>query len=408
MIHHGQCPNGLKVTIVPMEARSVGVCLIGNAGGLQASPGLAHFLEHTVLCATIKYPDFVSLANTVDTTGAWRNAMTSQEDMRFVFKCLPEHLPRALDFLAEVVVNPLLLESDVSKQKDIITQEINGDRNDLMSSAFKAALNGLYDGKGPGVPVLGTESDVRALSRDDLVAFHRNAFVAGNFRLVICGKVRPEDAMPVIESTLGRMPQGESLALSPSEAWMSDLGVARSVERRESARQAVVAVAWKAPNANGRLARATYLLKILIADGRLSRLWQSLRQENPLTYSTRCMYNRYRSFGYFIVGAGLAEGNIDRALEEVRGIMKDLSERLVSDDDLERAKNLARAYLLFESDSPFEMATYYASKLLYEDSFVSLEDELEQYRLVTKEDVREAAAYIMSQNESVAVITPTK
>lgn len=406
MIHNTSCTNGLKVTVIKTDAHSVGICLIGNAGGLQATPGLAHFLEHTVLCATRKYPDFISLANSIDTTGAIRNASTSQEDMRFIFKCLPEHLPQALDFLAEVTTNPLLLESDIIKQKDVITQEINGYQNNLIDSAQKAALKGLYGEEGPGIPVIGTEDGIRAISKKDLAAFHAKAFVAGNFRVAISGKLDVKGTMSLVESTLGRMPAGPSIALSPGHESGSHTGPIQTLERREGAKQSVVSMAWKAPAANHRLTRATSLLRVLMAAGRLSRLWQILRQTNPLTYSTHCFYARYRSFGYFSITAGLASENIEKALAEIRREMKNLSENVISDEDLSRIQNLMRASFLFDLDSPLELATYYASKSLYEDSFVSLEDELEKYQAVTKEDIREAARHIMSQPESVAIIMP--
>lgn len=408
MISKTTLSNGLEVILVETTGRAMGISLVGNAGALYATPGLAHFLEHTVLCATGKHPDFLSLANTVDSLGLQRNALTSQETLQFVFRCLPEHARSALEFLSEIATEALLLQSDIEKQRKIVTQEIR--RHDSDSSAFarQVALNGLYQGVGPGISVLGTEADVHGISRENLEMFYRKAFVAQNFRLVICGKFDRAKIIPDIESTLGSMPsiRDEGAKLPTPPATNASESPTRTVTRREGISQAVVSMAWKAPTNGERLRHATHMFRALMSEGRMSRLWQALRQRNPLTYTASCVYVRQRSFGYISITAGLAAENVDRAIEEIGREIRNLSEELISDEDLARVRSIVRTSLVFEADSAFDLALYHSSRVLSDPEFVSIDAELAKYQGVTKEDIREVARLLAGQPEHIAIVTP--
>ncbi len=412
MTHHTTLRNGLEVTLIETAGNTVGISLVGRAGALYASPGLAHFLEHTILCATERHPDFLSLANTVDSLGLQRNASTSQETMQFVFKCLPEHMQRAFEFLSEVTTEALLLDSDIDKQRKIVTQEIGRQNGDPNAFTRLRALEGLYGGVGPGIPILGKGKDIESISRQALEAFYREAFVAENFKLVVCGTFDMIDALSRIESTLGHMPsRGQGTAKTDGPALATDRTPisplpTKMVTKREGLTQAVLTIAWAAPANDDRLRHATQMFKVLMADGRLSRLWQVLRQKNALAYSYSCFYVRQRSFGYFYITTGLAPENVDRALTEIHREIKKLSEELISDEDLERARNIVRTSIAFESDSALGLAVYHSSRMMSDPEFTGIENELYKYETVTKEDIREAVLRFATGPAHVAVVTP--
>jgi len=396
--------NGLEVFLIKTESKTVGISLVGNAGALYASSGLAHFLEHMVLCATKKYPDFISLANVVDNLGVYRNAYTNQETINFVFKCLPEHLSQAFEFLSEVSRNALFLETDIEKQKKIVTQEISKQNSDSNTFARLIALGNLYEQTGPGIPGLGREEDVKNISRDKLLEFYRATFVAENFKLVVSGNFDDDETVAIINSTLGEMSAGQIIpVLAPPIISKVSTHV---VQKRSGISQAVLSMVWSGYKSDDELRYAAYLFKVLLADGRLSRLWQSLRQKNALVYSTSCFLVRQKSFGYFSITTGLAVENVDRAIVEIKTEIKKLAEELIGDDDFARIRNMVKTSLVFESDSAFDLANYSSSKILLERDFNGLDGELRKYENVTKEDIRRVALRFANENIHIAVITP--
>lgn len=397
--------NGLEVCLVEVESKTVGISLIGNAGALYAVPGLAHFLEHTVLCATKKYPDFISLANVVDNLGVYRNAYTSQETINFVFKCLPEHLPQAFEFLSEVTTNALFLDSDIEKQKKIVIQEINKQNSDSNTSARLVALGNLYNQVGPGIPGLGTEKDIEDMSRDALIDFYKTAFVSGNFKLVVSGRFDTESVLALTEATLGKMPAGPMMSPKNVSVEVATRET-RVSQKRDGLKQAVLSMAWDGYKSDDELRYAAYMFRMLMAEGRLSRLWQSLRQKNALVYSTSCFLVRQKSFGYFSITTGLATENIEKAIGEIKSEIQKLADTLISDEDFTRVRNMVRTSLVFESDSAFDLANYYSGKLIWDKSFTNLEEELKKYESVTKEDIRKVAIKFATENVHIAVITP--
>src|SRR5204863_9707391 len=86
--------------------------------------GVSHFIEHMVFKGT-KHRSAEDIARSIDSVGGGLDAFTSKELVSFNTKVLDEHLPIALDVLADLVLNPLFRETDIEKEKGVILEEIN-------------------------------------------------------------------------------------------------------------------------------------------------------------------------------------------------------------------------------------------------------------------------------------------
>ncbi|MDP1625038.1 MAG: pitrilysin family protein [bacterium] len=395
--------NGLKVVFVPTNGPTLGVSFLGKAGSLYGKPGLAHFLEHTVLCATEKYPDFASLAGSLDNLGLYRNAYTSHENMCFVFRGLPEHLGGICNFLSEVTIRPLLLESDIEKQKKIILQEIRKQQSDPQSVARLASMRQMFGNEGAGMPVLGTEDAVMSVRRDDLVSFFNANFNAENFVLVIAGKIDEEETLDILERTMAQMPKAikqNTLSKLPV------LGANSENIIKDGLKQAILTVSWEAPLAIDKSRYPVYLIRLVMADGRLSRLWQELRQKNAFVYSISSTSFHKESHGKFTISTGLDLPNIDAAASKIIETLESIAKQGITEEELVRAKNLAKIKLIFESESSNLVAEYVANRMLIGDSFESINDEVSRYMDVSLEDVKAAAESLSRSGARVSVLVP--
>lgn len=393
--------NGLRVAFVPRQGNALGICLLGNAGALYGTPGLAHFLEHTVLCATEKYPEFNLLANSVDNLGLSRNAYTSHESMGFIFKCLPDHFAQACEFLSEVTVRPLLLESDIEKQRKIISQEIRKKLSDPVGFAGIEALRRAYGESGPGIPVLGSEESILKIQRADLAAFFRDRFAADNFVLVVAGTVDQNEALATLERTLGSMPSASKGRALPE---MPMAEAQRAVIERRGISQAVLVVGWRAYTMDDPSRYPAYVLRCLLTSGRLSRLWQALRQETGMVYSVTSHLARGKRHGHLTVVTGLSNENVEPAISRIGLELEKIADGGVTDLDMERAKNQIRSEIAFETDSALSCAEYYANKLLLDPEFADVESEVSKYERVRKEDVARVARELIDRGTYVTIV----
>ena len=120
--------NGLQIVGQPMpDFESVAVSFYVRTGSRDepdpAIAGVSHFLEHMVFKGT-KHRSAEDIARSIDSVGGGLDAFTSKELVSFNTKVLDEHLPIALDVLADLVLNPLFRETDIEKEKGVILEEI--------------------------------------------------------------------------------------------------------------------------------------------------------------------------------------------------------------------------------------------------------------------------------------------
>ncbi|MBV8810623.1 MAG: insulinase family protein, partial [Acidobacteriaceae bacterium] len=126
-IERATLPNGIRIVTEAMPyVRSVSLGVwIGTGSRIEHGPenGISHFIEHMVFKGT-RNRSAEDIARSVDSVGGGLDAFTSKELVSFNTKVMDEHLPLALDILADLVLNPLFRQEDIEKEKGVILEEI--------------------------------------------------------------------------------------------------------------------------------------------------------------------------------------------------------------------------------------------------------------------------------------------
>ena len=133
-------PNGLVVIGEPMpHVRSVSIGIWLHAGSRRETPalnGIAHFIEHMVFKGTTRRTSEM-IAREMDSVGGLLDAFTAKETVSFNAKVLDEHLPIAFDVLSDLVLRPLFAKEDVSKEKQVVLEEIKMEEDNPESLAHE-------------------------------------------------------------------------------------------------------------------------------------------------------------------------------------------------------------------------------------------------------------------------------
>ena len=108
------------------------------------------------------------IAQQVDSIGGQIDAFTSKEYAGYYLKVLDEHLPLAVDILADLICNPLFAEDDIEREKKVILEEIKmveDTPDDLVHEIF---AENFWSNHPLGRPILGTPLSVNGLDRATL------------------------------------------------------------------------------------------------------------------------------------------------------------------------------------------------------------------------------------------------
>ncbi len=186
--------------------RSVSVGFWIGTGSRRETPqqnGISHFIEHMLFKGTTSR-SAEDIARSVDSVGGNLDAFTSKELVCYNTKVLDEHLPRAFDVLADLVLNPLFNAEDLEREKGVILEELKMDSdnpdylvNELFSSSF-------WKDHSLGRAILGTKETVTAFSRATVDAYYREVYTPANMLITAAGNLKHDVLVALAAEALSR------------------------------------------------------------------------------------------------------------------------------------------------------------------------------------------------------------
>jgi predicted Zn-dependent peptidase len=400
-IERATLPNGIRIVTEAMPyVRSVSLGVwIGAGSRIERGPenGLSHFLEHMVFKGT-KNRSAEDIARSVDSVGGGLDAFTSKELVSFNTKTMDEHLPLALDILAELVVNPLLREEDLEKEKSVILEEIKMEADQPEFVLHETFISNFWKGHGLGKPILGTRDSVKKFRTDTLREFHSRVYSPSNMVITAAGNLDHDKLTKLISDKFGGLEPRPALA--PDSLPKAHAPII--LKKKESLEQVHITLGVPAYRMAHELRYPLYILNTVLGGGMSSRLFQNIREKQGLAYAVYSELSLFSDTGCFTVYAGTAAETAKQVISSVMEELRLLKEELISEDELRRAKDHLKGSLLLGMESTPSHMSNLARQELYFENFMTLDDMLENMENVKRDEVQ-AIAQAFFRTEDIAL-----
>jgi zinc protease len=402
-------PNGLKVLALENHKAPVATFHIfykvGSRNEQVGKTGLAHLLEHLMFRGTKKYgPEEID--QIIQKNGGDLNAMTSEDYTEYFENINRDHLDVPINLEADRMANfdPKGFDSEkavVAEERRMRTEDNPADALDELSRA-QAYIEHPYHW-----PTVGWMHDIQGLTLDDALAFHAVYYSPQNALIVTVGDFDAEKVLKQISEQFGSIKNG------PTPPTFDQIEPLQEGERRVVLRHAAnlpsLEESFHVPNLKNPDAYALEILSEVLADGKSSRLYQDLVIEKRMVVGTSAGSNM-QSFDapLFTFTAQMRPGvKTDDVLSEVDRQIKELRDKPVSADELQKAKNLEQAEFVFGQDSIFNEAMQLGVYEMLGD-YKLIDQYLPSIDKVTAADVqRVAQKYLVRDNRTVAILEPT-
>lgn len=378
---------------------SIGVWLArGSRHEPVAHSGIAHFVEHMLFKGTTSR-SAEDIAQTIDSIGGQMDAFTAKEYASYYLKVLDEHLPLALDVIADIVRRPAFAADDIEREKKVVLEEIKmveDTPDDLVHELFSEQF---WKDHPLGRPILGVPESVSALDQAALRAYFDSTYHAGNLIVSAAGHITPEQVRELAERYFGDLPgaptggDGEAPRVVPHV-------LIRSKELEQSH---VCLGTDGLPQAH--VDRyASYVLNTVLGGSMSSRLFQNVREKRGLAYAVFSGLNAYRDTGCFSVYAGCANEAVgevvDLCVEEIRRIKREPP----TGDELRRAKDHLKGSLMLNLESTSSRMSNLARQEIYFDHHVGLDETIHGVERVTEDDLARVAATLFAEDALAATV----
>src|SRR6185436_18237891 len=157
-----------------VRSAAVGIYL-GTAGAHEQREQMviSHLLEHMVVKGTERR-SARDLALALEVRGGSLDAYPGRDATSYQAHVLAADLPLAVDVLTDLVRRPLLRESDLEPERNVVLEEINGVADTPDDFVFELHAETLWPAHPYGYSILGTPDTLAGLSTQELRGLHRD------------------------------------------------------------------------------------------------------------------------------------------------------------------------------------------------------------------------------------------
>ncbi|MEN9373913.1 MAG: hypothetical protein RIR79_1465 [Pseudomonadota bacterium] len=405
--------NGLQVLLMPEHSSPTLTLMVtyrvGSRNEVTGTTGATHLLEHLMFKGSKNYNR--EKGNNVDQilerTGAQYNATTWTDRTNYYANMGREHLDTVMALEADRMRNLLLRESDRQPEMTVVRNEFEMGENSPIQALYKELYQTAFVAHPYHHSTIGHRSDIEKVSIDKLRAFYDTYYWPNNATVTVIGDFDPAQVLALVKKHFGvygksPKPIPEVYTEEPAQT-----GARRTIVKRPG-ELGVVAVSHKVPPATHPDFAAVWMMSAILADGKNSRLYQTITNKNLAT-NVEADAGIFRDTSLHTVFAPLAP-NVKH--EEVERLILQEIERLKKDgateSELQAAKAKNAADSAFKLDGSFGIAGQLNEFIAAGDwtLFYQLDESINK---VTLADVqRVAQKYLQEDSSTTGWFVPTK
>ncbi len=411
---HHTLPNGL--TVLLREAHSAPVISwwlayrVGSRNEPTGLTGISHWVEHMMFKGTERFPAG-ALDREIDRAGGQWNAFTSMDATKY-FETLPAgKIDIAMEAEADRMTNALFDPDETESERTVIISERQGAENQPTFWLQEEVRGAAFRVHGYHHEIIGDETDLRRMTRDDLFNHYRRHYSPANAAAIAVGAFDSDEMLAKIERLFG------SIEASAAPELFARPEPAQSGERRvvveRPGKTAFFELCHRAPAADHEDWFKLQIMNAILSgsggasDNKTSRLYRALVKIEIAAGVGAWLMPTVDPYLYSII-VTLRD---DRQPEEAEAVLLDEIARLqadgVSEAELEKARKQTRAAFAYSAESVTEQAYGLAQSFILGD--VHWFDRYsERLMAVSAEDVLEVAnRYLAPKNRVVGILKPT-
>jgi len=400
--------NGSSIYMMPMNGlKSVACGALIRVGSrnelLEKDFGLAHALEHMPFKGTKNFPDSFSLSSYIEEVGGFKNALTNK-DRTFFYNKLPDYeLERSVNWLHEVLENPLLKESDLVTEKKVIFEEINRSNDNPDKYFWKLSYKNLFGNHPMAHPVLGTEESIRNLNVKDLINFHKKFYGANNYTFFAAGNIDCDNVLNIFNQHFQSTKNVIEKTSVPNEFVKP---VQKEFVNIKDFKQMKVGLCFfiQPPSLEDKM--ALYFFSDMLSSGMASPLFQEFRVKRNLVYSINSFYNVGIDQGLFYISIATSF----KDYSEIKKISLDVIERTKYDKNrFDHTKQRVLGNLSFAFESPFNTITEASKDAVYLGRPMGYEEIKRKIEMISLGSIRLLVdKYLNQDNLYLNILMPEK
>ncbi len=396
--------NGLHVILhqdntAPVVTTTV-MYNVGGKDGDRARTGFAHFFEHLLFegSENIGRGEFMKI---IPANGGTFNATTSQ-DRTYYYEVFPSNkLELGLWLESERMLHPVIDQIGVTTQNEVVKEEKRQSYDRPYGGILEAIGTNLFKVHPYKDPNIGYMEHLDAATLEEFNAYFKKYYGPNNAVLVVAGDIDVAKTKKMIGQYFNEVKRGPDVVRNfPKEEPITQTIKAQAFDKNIQI-PAIIAT-YRTPGFGTRDAYVLDMISSYLSGGKSSVLYKKLVDEQKQALAVQAVNLGQMDYSVFALFAiPLGETSLDTLLSEMDEEVIKMQTDLISERDHQKLINQFENQFVNSNSSiagiAGSLATYY---LLYGDVNL-INKEIEIYRSITREEIRDVAKKYLSANQRV-------
>lgn len=402
-------PSGVRILTeevpgAPSVAISASVA-VGSRDETGGHFGSTHFLEHLLFKGTGRRGQ-KDISVAFDSVGGSSNAATAKEYTSYYARVQNSALPLAMDLLVDMFTSARIDDSDFTVERTVILEELAMNDDDPEDVAHEALAEALLPDHELGRPIGGTPDTINAVDRDSVFEHYLKHYRPENLVITVAGGASHEEVVELVNKELARVqwhaPSTPNPRRAQFDAALGETDKFRFIEKDVA--QANVLLGFQSIRGNDDARYALGIMNTILGGGMSSRLYQAIREERGLAYSTYSYQQGYADAGYFGIYAGTNPENATVVTKLMWEIFQELADNGVTQAEYDLALGNITGGLALRYESSIARMNRLLSAEIGTGEYLSVSEVMERFRAVSLSDVQQIAQRIISSPSSLIAV----
>ena len=403
--------NGLHVILhqdksVPLAVTSV-MYHVGSKDDSPDRTGFAHFFEHLLFEGTenIDRGQFMKI---VESNGGSLNAYTSNDET-YYFEFFPSNkLELGLWLESERMLHPVIDEIGVQTQNEVVKEEKRSNYDNRPYGQLLPQITQSLFTKHPyrWLPI-GSMEHLDAATLDEFIAYNKKFYVPNNAVLVVAGNFEIDDVKKKISDYFGPIPRGEEVP----RINITEDPITAEIKKKfydPNIQLPMGLVSYRIPSFKDRDAYVLDMISSILSGGKSSRLYKKMVDDKKVSVQVQAVNLSFEDYGiYVILSLPVGENTLQTLYDNIDEEIEKLKSDLISDREYEKLQNEFENIFISTNSSMSGIANSLASYYLLHDNVNLINERLDIYKSITKEEIRDVAnKYLKKDSRAVIDYLP--
>tara|TARA_B100001248_G_scaffold223525_1_gene180340 strand:- start:2020 stop:3327 length:1308 start_codon:yes stop_codon:yes gene_type:complete len=394
--------NGLHVILhqdnsAPVVSTSV-MYLVGSKEEDKGKTGFAHFFEHVLFTGSknIKEGEWDKIVNA---NGGFYNANTGH-DRTYYFNDFPSNkLELTLWIESERMLHPIITEKAIKTQQEVVKEEKRLRENQPYGNLFQVVSENIFKVHPYNNFIIGSMEDLSSASVDYYLEFNKKFHVPNNAALVVAGDIDIEKTKEMINKYFSDIPRGIDVPRDyPVEEEITSAIKVESFDK--NIQIPAYLLAYRTPGHNEREAYIMEMISIYLSGGESSKLYKRIVDEKKFALQIASQNLSLEDYGmYFIFSLPMGETDMETIINEIDSEIEKMQTDLISDKDFQKIQNIIENRFVSSNSTVAGIGNSLAHNYFFHDSTNHINTELDIFKSISKEEIREVAQRLLGKNQ---------